>query len=345
MWQWTLSAFTLPFRRPARLKGERVERGFRLGETAGIILITIEQMFVLFVVACIGFFCAKRDIITTEVRGKLSRLLTEITLPCMLVASVGDAQPGEAGAGIGLTFGLAVAQGFLLYGSAWLCNLVLRTPKADRPLYYFMSLATNTGFIGLPVVSAIYGPDAVIFVSVFIMVLSVFTFSLGFATIAPRVPGEKFRLPWDKMLNPPLIGSVITVVLFLSPFRLPAVVQDSFTTIGSVTSPLAMMIVGAIVSEMPAREIFSDWRLYGYSLIRMLIIPCALYLVLEPFVQNPLLMGVFCVLFAMPVGSMASMFALQLGANDRLAARGTVLTSILSFVLTPLLVAFMALVG
>lgn len=315
-----------------------------MGDTAGIILITIEQMLVLFVVACVGFFCAKRGIIDTDVRGKLSRLLTEITLPCMLVASVGDADPANAGAGIGLTFGLAIAQGFLLYASAWVCNVVLRTPKADRPLYYFMSLATNTGFIGLPVVAAIYGSDAVIFVSVFIMVLSVFTFSLGFATIAPRVPGEKFKMPWDKMLNPPLIGSVITVVLFLSPIRLPGVIQDSLSTLGSVTSPLAMMIVGAIVSEMPWAEIFGDWRLYGYALIRMLIIPAALYLVLEPIVQNPLLMGVFCVLFAMPVGSMTSMFALQLGANDRLAARGTVLTSILSFVLTPLLVAFMAII-
>ncbi len=312
-----------------------------MSESLEIVLITIEQMSVLFVVACVGFFCAKRGIIDSNVRQRLTRLLMDIGIPCMLIGSVGSSEPGGDVGGIVIAFGLSFFQGISIYATGWLSDLVLRVPKRDWPLYPFMSLCNNTGFVGIPVCAAIFGEGCIIYVSVYVMIMSLITFSLGFFTIAPHEPGTKFTVPWKMIVSPCMVGALIALALFLSPFRLPAVVQDSVTTIGSITTPLAMMIVGAIVSEMPFGEIFGEWRLYGYALIRLLIVPAILYFALMPIVGDPLQVGIFCTLFAMPTGPMCPTFCLQFGANDRLAARGVVLTAILSFVLIPMLIIFM----
>lgn len=46
-----------------------------MSESLEIVLVTIEQMSVLLVAACVGFFSARRGIIDPDVRQKLTRLL------------------------------------------------------------------------------------------------------------------------------------------------------------------------------------------------------------------------------------------------------------------------------
>ena len=316
-----------------------------MAESLGIALVTIQQMLVLFIVACVGYVCAKRDIIDANVRTKVTRLLLDLCIPCMLISSVSESQGGGDPATVAMAFGLAFFQGASIYATGWLSDAILRVPREDWPVYPFMSLCNNTGFVGIPVCAAIFGDDCVVYVGVYVMVMSLITFSLGFFTIAPHTPGKRFSVPWKMILSPCMVGALIALALFLSPIRLSGFVQESLTSIGSITSPLAMMVVGAIVSEMPFREIFGEWRLYGYSLIRLLIVPAILYVVLLPLLGDPLQVGIFCTLFAMPTGPMCPTFCLQFGANDRLAARGVVLTAILSFVLIPALVIFMTMVA
>ena len=314
-------------------------------DSLGIVLVTIQQMLVLFVVACVGYYLAKRDVIDAHVRERLTRILMDVAIPCTLVASVSSSGEGGDAAGVALTFGLSFFMGATIYATGWLADVVMRVPKGDWPVYPFMSLCNNTAFVGIPVCSAIFGEESIVYVSVYVMIMSLITFSLGFFTISPRAEGAKFRVPWRMIVSPCMIGALIALGLYLSPVRLSGVVQDSLATIGSICSPLAMMVVGAIVSEMPFKEVFSEWRLYGYSLLRLLIVPCILYVVLMGLIGDPLQAGIFAVLFAMPTGPMCPVFCLQFGSNDQLAAHGVVLTAILSFVLIPCLILFMNVVA
>ena len=55
-----------------------------------------------------------------------------------------------------------------------------------------------------------------------------------------------------------------------------------------------------------------------------------------------MILGMFTVMFAMPTGSMASMFAASSNCDERSAARGTVLSTLASFPIVPVLVAMIA---
>lgn len=300
----------------------------------------ITQMAILLLVTIIGFSAAKRGYLDEHVKGKLTLLLLNVTLPCMILASAGSIDASQMGGQIGWTFALGIAQFFLLLASGALCNLVLRTPRGERPLYLFMSVLTNTGFVGIPVIAALYGDRTVLLSSVFIMAMNLLIYSVGFALIAPR--GTKTgQSPWKAMANPATVASLGAIGLLLAGVRLPAVIEGTLDMVGGITAPVAMLLVGVIVANMPLREVATEWRLYPFIVVRQLLVPAALFLALRPLVPDPVVLGLFVIMFAMPVGSMASMFAGQFGRDQALPAKGTVLSTMASFAIIPALVVFM----
>lgn len=300
----------------------------------------ITQMAILLLVTIIGFAAAKWGYLDEHVKGKLTLLLLNVTLPCMILASAGSIDASQMGGQIGWTFALGIAQFFLLLASGALCNLVLRTPRGERPLYLFMSVLTNTGFVGIPVIAALYGDRTVLLSSVFIMAMNLLIYSVGFALIAPR--GTKTgQSPWKAMANPATVASLGAIGLLLAGVRLPAVIEGTLDMVGGITAPVAMLLVGVIVANMPLREVATEWRLYPFIAVRQLLVPAALFLALRPLVPDSVVLGLFVIMFAMPVGSMASMFAGQFGRDQALPAKGTVLSTMASFAIIPALGVFM----
>lgn len=304
----------------------------------------LAQMAIMVVIAAVGYLATKMGVFKHEQVSDFTRLLINITLPCMLLASVNNMEGATPGI-MGLAALLALFQFIALMACAFVCNVVLRTPKDERSIYIFMSICTNTGFIGLPVISAIYGTDSVLFSGIFIAVMSFFVYSVGFGALVPRKPGEKSAIPWKSMLNPAMIMSVVSIVLVAMGYTFPPVVEKGLSMVGGVTAPVAMLMVGIIVANASLGEVFKEWRLYPFILIRQLIVPALLFLLLNALGIDRLLCGVFVVMFAMPVGSMAPAFAQMMGRDPQLPAHGTVLSTLASFVIVPLLVVWMTLMG
>ena len=320
----------------------------------------IQQMVMLFVVAIVGYVAAKLGYLDMETKNKLTRLLLNITLPCMIVASVDGLSLEEAGSLVPWAFALSAAQFFLLLACGVLCCAVLRVPAHQRREYVFMCLCTNTGFIGIPVVAALYGTESVLFSSIFVMVISAFFYSIGLMVIAPQTDGSDAAgaeagakkgsrgivaalraVPWRSIVNPCMVGCLIALTLFFAQVELPDLVVDTLDMIGGITSPVALMLVGVIMANVDLKGVVGELRLYPFILIRQLVVPAVLYLVLMAIVPSELLVGVFTIMFAMPVGSMASLFVETNGGDSELVAKGTILSTACSFVCIPALVAIM----
>ena len=320
----------------------------------------IFQMAVMLLIACIGYAAERFGVVDGRVRSDLARLLLDVTLPCMVLASAAKIDPAVSQGFLGWAFVLAALQFFLLLGCGALCNALLRTPVHERPLYLFMSVATNSGFIGLPVIAAIYGQGTVVVSSIFIAVMSLFVYSVGFAMLeGPRQTGlsdgaeaeSSAKAPhagnlrallagarWKAVFNPSMAASVVAVAMILTGASFPPVIQESLDLAGSVTSPIAMMIVGGAMATSNLRAVAGEVRLYPFILVRQLIAPTVLYFALRSVVPDPVLAGVFAMMFVMPVGSMAASFAERFGRDPVLPAKGTVLSTLASFVIVPLLV-------
>ena len=81
--------------------------------------------------------------------------------------------------------------------------------KGDR--YGFFTDDGSVGFMGFPIVSALYGPDAVFLAAICIIPFFLSTYSIGIVMVKGGMNGEK--LGWKFLLNPALISTFYPVPL------------------------------------------------------------------------------------------------------------------------------------
>lgn len=316
------------------------------------ILTVIGSMGSLVLVTLIGYVATRACFLTSEVRPKLSALIFNVTLPCTILASVGEVDSSAGAEQITWSFVLGTALFFVMLAAAALACLALRVSRDERPLYLFMGVLTNTGFIGFAVLESLFGGGSVFLGSIFIAVSNVFLYSIGVGvlTSAGEKNGEKEAVPMrssrlagvlKNVLNVPMVASVIALVVFFSGVPLPGPVAQAVDMVGGATSPLAMMLVGLAIAEADLRRVLGNWRLWGFSAIRFLLVPAMCYLLLAPMVPDELSLGVFIVMLAMPTGSMAAAIASTYGRPGELLSQGTIVSTIASFVIVPVLMALM----
>ena len=312
------------------------------------------QIFIMLVIVVVGYVATKLKYITAAGFSSINSLLIHIALPCMIISSVASLDPTTGAAQVPWFFVMAFAQFMLLFAIGLLLNALLRIPDWQQPLYLFGNVCTNTGFLCLPIIAAVYGDQTVLGSSIYVLMCNLFLGTLGVAVLESgdptrRAPGEetgKLRLRFTpRMLwNAPLVGCVFALILFFTGLRLPAMVDVTISTIGATCIPLAMMVVGSALAQSDLKSVFTDGRVYAFCLIRQFIIPAASYLVLAQFIADPVLLWVFTIMFAAPVGVMAPAWADNHHQDGIFAARLTVISTLGSFIAIPLLITLMALV-
>lgn len=312
---------------------------------------TLGSMFSLIIVTVLGYVAARCGFLSSDIRPKLSGLIFNITLPCTILASVGKVDASTGAEAITWSLALSVALFFVMLAGGVLANLVLRTPRAERGLYLWMGVLTNTGFIGFAVLESIFGGPSVFLGSIFIAISNVFLYSLGVAVLrsggargdGSAVNGTRCRRTIDvrgmlrDMVNVPLVASLVAMVIFFSQVTVPAPLIQAASMAGGITSPLAMMLVGLSIADANLGAVFKRPRLWGFTLIRFLAVPLAVYALLVPVVPSALALGVFVVMLAMPTGSMAGPIAATYGQDGELPAQGTIVSTLASFVIVPVL--------
>lgn len=326
---------------------------------------TLGSMFSLIIVTILGYVAARCGFISADIRPKLSGLIFNITLPCTILASVGkiDASTGAEAITWSLVFGIALF--FVMLAGGALACLALRVPRGERGLYLWMGVLTNTGFIGFAVLDSIFGGASVFLGSIFIALSNVFIYSIGVALLrsagqAGRAAGvdgkgasgeaaRKRRRTIDvrgmlkDMVNVPLVISLVAMVIFFAQVSVPAPIMQAAEMAGGITSPLAMMLVGLSIADADLAAVLKQPRLWGFTVIRFLLVPLAVYVLLAPLVPSALALGVFAVMLAMPTGSMAGPIAETYGQNGELPAQGTIVSTVASFAIVPVLMTIMSL--
>lgn len=326
---------------------------------------TLGSMFSLIIVTILGYVAARCGFISADIRPKLSGLIFNITLPCTILASVGkiDASTGAEAITWSLVFGIALF--FVMLAGGALACLALRLPRGEQGLYLWMGVLTNTGFIGFAVLDSIFGGASVFLGSIFIALSNVFIYSIGVALLrsagqAGRAAGvggkgasgevaRKRRRTIDvrgmlkDMVNVPLVMSLVAMVIFFAQVSVPAPIMQAAEMAGGITSPLAMMLVGLSIADADLAAVLKQPRLWGFTVVRFLLVPLAVYVLLAPLVPSALALGVFVVMLAMPTGSMAGPIAETYGQNGELPAQGTIVSTVASFAIVPVLMTIMSL--
>ena len=143
------------------------------------ILSLCRRMVMLFFCMACGFCAAKGGVMDTQSNKKLSALVVNVANPMQILAS---ALTGERLLSAGQTLRLAglIALIYLaLIALSFPAVRLLRVRDAERGLYRFMFIFSNTGFLGYPVVESLLGGGAAFYVTIFVLFFQLFCWSYG----------------------------------------------------------------------------------------------------------------------------------------------------------------------
>lgn len=297
------------------------------------------QMFELFMIMGLGYVCAKAGYLDPVTSKKMNIFILNVTTPCLVISSVGS-DAGFAKKEVFLVLLIAFLMYLILPFIALIVNFILRVEKENFGIYMFMTVFSNIGFMGYPVVKSIFGESGVFLCSLFNLMFGLFAYSLGVFIFNLDKKESDYSFSFREMINPAMVASVIAMAIFLLDISLPEPVQGTLSLAGQITSPLAMMLIGASLQTIPFGDIFTEYRLYPYTLIKQIAIPAAAVFLLKGIITDPLILGLTVVMIAMPVASTTNIFANRYDGNSVLASKGIFITTLCSFVTIPIICMF-----
>lgn len=296
------------------------------------------QMVILFAVGATGYVSKKLGLMDEDFDKKFSKLVLSTAMPAMILASVLTADTLPSTEQILLTIGVSCGSYLVMVIVGFLATFALRIPDGRKGVYRFMMVFGNTGFIGFPVITAIFGVHALVYAAVFNLVFNFLVFSLGVWFLASdNKYGVKIKMGPKAFLSPSIVASVVAIVLAFANVHSVPVIGPTFDALGMLTTPAAMLIIGSSLANAPVRKLIGGPRLMTAALMKLLIIPALVWLPLHFIVSDPVLLGVIVVLCAMPVAANGTMLCYEYGGDGETMAQGTFVTAVCSLVTIPLI--------
>lgn len=302
--------------------------------------IVFQQMLVLFAMILTGYFCYKKEIITDALQPKLSYLVVNIFNPFLIISGVSDKS-------VDVSFNLVLENIclVLLLFAVWILTgplivHLLRLPKEKRPLYGLMNVFSNLGFMGLPLISSIYGPGATIYVSFYVLMYNLLLYTYGIYIASKNSPYKEVHFEWQKLMNPGFLFSLLAIVIFFLQIPVPSAVGTFVSYMGNTAVPLSMILIGVMMAKIDLKSIFTNLTVYLFAFFKLLVLPIALVLLLKRFPFDPTVFGVFVLLSGVPVGSLVIILADEYGIGGEESVQGIMLTTVLSLITLPIVVLF-----
>lgn len=299
------------------------------------ITVVVNLMIELFLILILGYGIAKLDIIDSNTNRKLSSLVVNVAMPALVFASAAQ----NVNQGDLKEVMMYLGFGFLFYGImvvlAWILTRCMGTPESQRGTYQFMLIFSNCSFMGYPVLEAIFGSRAIFLGAIFNLPFNLLAFSYGILLIS-KDGEEAAAFQPKKLVNPGIIASVLAILIFAVHISLPQIVTQTIATVGNLTTPLSMLVLGASLAEVPIKEIWREIRIYPMTVFRLLLLPFITFILMRLVSDNLTLVGIATMTAAMPVASMSVMLSNQYKGKTKLAAIGVFISTLLSVVTIPI---------
>ena len=294
-----------------------------------------EQMILLFILILVAYIASKIKFLPANSNKVLADLVVNITNPATILYAVATSSHALSNGAVlsilGITILTLCGQMILAHGF----TKFLRIQRRPAGVYRFMLVFSNCGFLGYPVVRALFGADAVFVASMYNLIFQILCFTYGVRQVGGDPSAREFR---PKMfLTPMVVTSVLALILYLANVPFHPMVVETLSLLDRITSPASMLVIGCVLAAYPIKTIFGRWHAYVFCLVRLIVIPVIVWAVLGLFVTDPLIFGVMVVLSALPAATNTVLICSKYNGDESTAASGLFLSTTLSLITLPIL--------
>ncbi len=143
-------------------------------------MVLLQQMVILFLLMIVGFILKKSRLITSVGEKTLSAVVVNAANPAMVLAASINKENTIRGTELLRTFGLIIVVYAILIGLAWVLTRLLKVPVGQRGAYQNMTVFSNIGFMGFPLVAAMFGSEAMLYASLFVIPYNILIYTYAY---------------------------------------------------------------------------------------------------------------------------------------------------------------------
>lgn len=297
----------------------------------------LKQIAQLFLIIFMGWAAVKAGLLHAEDSAGLSKILLYVITPCMIIKAFQLERTPETAKMMMLTFGVDLFLNILLI----LMTIVFGKLFHLNPVERASVILPNCTNMIIPLVTALFGAEWVVFISIYGMMQIVVAFTYGSYLIS----GETRFSPKKILMNANVIAIIVGFSLFVFQIHLPELVQGALTNTASMLGPAAMLMLGMLMSGLNWKKIKDYVKVWRVVLLRLIVYPVIMVLIVKysgaaKLAANGEMLLLICLLSACaPVGNIVMQFCQLYDNEPEYASFANVVTMLLCIVTMPLMVA------
>ena len=293
----------------------------------------LEQMIVLFLLMAVGYFLTKKNLIGENASKVLSDLEVYVFGPALSLVTFANNFSMDVLHEKIFLLGLSTILlfVFMIPFSRVVSEKIGRTDE-ERAVYSYALCFSNSGYLGYPIVSAVFGEMALMNMMIFCLPINLAISSYGLYIL---IPGKGFS--FKKLLQPTTIAPFVGVAMVVLGIKLPDTLNVALENCGNCMAPVAMILTGIVLAKHPLKNMFLNIRAYFASGLRLIVIPLLVAVVLYLLQIRGELLLLTSVTLAMPLGLNSVIFPEAFGGDATSGSQATFISNLLGIITIPLM--------
>ena len=292
-------------------------------------IILFKQLIIMFAMLALGVWMKRSKMMSETTFKELGVFLLYVISPIVVFRGYLVAPTQVNTMRLLVSFGASFVLLLMIIGIA---TLIYRKDG----LSIFASIFTNAGFMGIPLVVALFSQEAVFVLSPFLSWLFVIQWTLGIVVVTKDPRSMSFK---KVMLNPVIIATIVGVIVYFLHIPIPEVLDEFLSRIGVMLMPVAMIVLGSSFAHLSFKNVFLDARVWLMVLVRLFVLPLFVVVALSVIAKDfELVAYTLLVAMSAPIGANVAILAQQYNKDITLAASQIMLTTLFSIISMPLMV-------
>lgn len=305
----------------------------------GFITVSI-QVLIMFSLMGAGYGASRFGILSTATARDMTAILVTFVSPCLIIKAFARPFSAEKAHTLFLSVAIYLLITAIFVLLSWLFyNRRTVVDLGKRAQLQFSFVYSNMGFLGIPLLMALFGDDGVFYGATLMAATNLFIWTHGFGIMQGGKPTGN---PFLKIIaNPNILALFVGLSIYLAQITLPAPLLQFTGYMADLNTPLSMLVIGNSIASIPLRGIFTDGSVWLLSVLRNLVAPLLTIGILLLFPTGTitnLASLVIIVMMACPVAANAVMFSKFCGLPESYPTKLVTLSTLLSAATIPLVV-------
>lgn len=296
--------------------------------------VVLDQVIVMFLLISVGYLANKLKIIDRVGNAQMTTFLLYVVTSSVIVNSFQT--PFDVGK-LKL-LGIALALAIISHLVSIIISMIFIRGKDNHNvgIERFAMIYTNCGFMALPLLDATFGKEGVLFGSVYMVVFQVLSWTHGYIGISGKFSKKQII---TALFSPTIIAVVVGLGLFVCNITLPFTIGKTVEYIGSLNTPLAMVVIGVNLAQTNLLHAFKRFRNYYVVLFINFLIPVVMVVLFSLIKIFPIdLVMINIISVSCPCAATTVMFSQRLDKDSVYAGHLLTLSNIMSIISIPVVV-------